>query len=159
MRVPRWVTLSSLVLCVLGLAVSAYLTYEHFSSNATLACPATSSINCEKVTSSSYSKFLGMPVALLGLLYFVGMTVLCLPQLWAHRAKVVHNLRLLGVVLGVIGVVYLVWAELYRIDAICLWCTVIHVATFALFVVIALGMALREDDRPLAPDRRSPARR
>jgi uncharacterized membrane protein len=44
---------------------------------------------------------------------------------------------------GVLFVVYLVWAELFRIDAICLWCTVVHVVTVALFAVIVLAVALR----------------
>ena len=37
---------------------------------------------------------------------------------------------------------YLAWAELYKIDAICLWCTAVHVLTAALFGVIAVGTAL-----------------
>jgi uncharacterized membrane protein len=45
-------------------------------------------------------------------------------------------------------VVYLVWAELFRIDAICLWCTVVHALTIALFAVLALGVALQPQDAP-----------
>jgi uncharacterized membrane protein len=49
----------------------------------------------------------------------------------------------------VVFVLYLVWAELFRIDAICLWCTVVHVVTLALFAVVVLEVALR----PVTPDR------
>jgi uncharacterized membrane protein len=137
----RW---GSLVVCVLGLAASAYLTYEHYSSSTSLACPDTGAINCLKVTTSSYSKLLGVPVALLGLLFYVGMTLLCSPPAWSATNPWVGRVRLLGAVSGVVLVVYLVWAELFRIDAICLWCTAVHVLTVALFGLLVVGAALQE---------------
>jgi uncharacterized membrane protein len=143
-RHPAWLRWGSLVLCVLGLAVSAYLTYEHYSSSTSLACPDTGAINCLKVTTSSYSKILGIPVALLGLLFYVGMTVLCLPPAWSAANPWVGRVRLLGAVSGVVLVVYLVWAELFRIDAICLWCTAVHVLTVLLFGLLVVGAALQE---------------
>ena len=73
---------ASLVLAVAGLAVSAYLTYEHFTASTTLACPETSRVNCVKVTSSSYSAVLGVPVAVLGLAFFLGILPLLLPAAW-----------------------------------------------------------------------------
>jgi uncharacterized membrane protein len=133
---------SSLALSLAGLAVSAYLTYEHYSASATLACPDTGAINCVKVTSSSYSELLGIPVALLGLLYFVGVTALCLPQAWRRQEPWVFWVRLAAVTGGAGFVLYLVWAELFRIDAICLWCSVVHVVTEALFAVVVLAAAL-----------------
>jgi uncharacterized membrane protein len=39
-------------------------------------------------------------------------------------------------------VVYLVYAELFLVDAVCLWCTVVHVLTVALFAVVALATAV-----------------
>jgi uncharacterized membrane protein len=38
-------------------------------------------------------------------------------------------------------VVYLVSVELFALNAICAWCTAVHVVTIALFAVIALGTA------------------
>ncbi len=37
--VPGWLARTALILCVLGLLVSAYLTIEAFTAGATLACP------------------------------------------------------------------------------------------------------------------------
>ena len=131
-----------------GLAVSAYLTVEHYSSSTTLACPETGVVNCLKVTTSSYSTLLGVPVALLGLLFFAAMSVLCAPVAWRASNPWVSRARLVGAVAGAVMVVYLVWAELFRIDAICLWCTVVHALTIALFAVLALGVALQPQDAP-----------
>jgi len=143
---PRWERLGSLILALAGLAVSAYLTVEHYSSSTTLACPETGVVNCVKVTTSSYSELAGVPVALLGLLFFAGMSVLCAPVAWRAVDPWVGRARLAGAVAGVVMVVYLVWAELFRIDAICLWCTVVHVLTVALFAVLVLGAALRPQE-------------
>jgi uncharacterized membrane protein len=140
----RWPVATSLGLCIAGLVISAYLTYEHYSESTTLACPGTGTIDCAKVTSSTYADVLGVPVAVLGLLYFVGMTALCLPAAWRPGRPLLARARLAGVTAGVGFVVYLVWAELFRIDAICLWCTAVHVVTGALFAVVVLAAALEE---------------
>lgn len=135
--------MTSSVLSLLGLGTSAYLTVEHFSSSPNYACPVSATINCIKVTTSSYSELLGIPVALLGLLFFLAMTPLCLPVAWRWDNPWPPRLRLAGSTLGVAFVIYLVWAELFRIEAICLWCTGVHVVTLALFAVVVLDAALR----------------
>jgi uncharacterized membrane protein len=145
---PGWARLGSLIVSLAGLAVSAYLTVEHYSSSTTLACPETGVVNCVKVTTSSYSTLLGVPVALLGLLFFAAMSALCAPVAWRASNPWVSRARLVGAVAGVAMVVYLVWAELFRIDAICLWCTVVHALTVALFAVLVLEAALRPQDSP-----------
>jgi uncharacterized membrane protein len=154
----RWAPLTSTALCLVGLAVSVYLTVDHFSTSTTLACPNTGAINCVKVTTSSYSELLGVPVALLGLAFFLGLTPLCLPVAWRSASPWPARLRLAGLTLGVGFVVYLVWAELFRIDAICLWCTVVHGVTLLLFAVVVLDAALRPIE-DLDVDSDIPARR
>ena len=134
--------LVSLLLCVAGLAVAGYLTYEHYTSSTTLSCPSTGAIDCLKVTTSSYSGIVGIPVALLGLLYFAAMIPLCLPVAWRSPSAALLWLRVGASLVGVGLVVYLVWAELFRIDAICLWCSAVHVITVLLFIVVCFGTAL-----------------
>ena len=55
------------VVTLIGLAISSYLTYEHYTGSKSFACPATSTVNCEKVTTSAWSVIVGIPVAVLGL--------------------------------------------------------------------------------------------
>jgi uncharacterized membrane protein len=128
-------------LSVLGVLVSAYLTFEHFNSSPSFACPETSAINCVKVTTSSYAEILGVPVAILGLGYFVAMTAMSLPGVRDHR--VLARIRLAASALGVAFVCYLVWVELFRVDAICLWCTAVHVIAVLVFGLLATHEALR----------------
>jgi uncharacterized membrane protein len=139
---PRGLLAAALSVCIAGLLVSAYLTYEHFTASSTLACPNTGTINCAKVTTSEYSRLAGIPIAVLGLLFFAGMTLLCTPPLWRQRTPWPGRARLAAATMGLLFVFYLVWAELFRINAICLWCTVVHALTLALFAVLAVVQAL-----------------
>lgn len=135
--------LVSFVVSLIALAISVYLTIEHYTTSVQLACPETGTINCAKVTTSSYSHIGPIPLALMGLLYFVAMTVLCSPQAWRLRA--LDRVRIVGSALGVVSALYLVWVELFRLDAICLWCTAVHIATLVLLgSVLWTTSALRE---------------
>ena len=144
---PGWLAPVSLALVVTGLLVSTYLTFEHFTANATLACSIGGVVDCAKVTTSAWSTFMGVPVALLGLVFFVVLLGLCWPSTWRRRQRWLDPARLAWVTIGLGMALYLVWAELYRIHAICLWCTAVHVLTVALFAVIAFGSALASPPR------------
>ena len=53
-----------------------------------------------------------------------------------RSAELVERTRLVATGVGALTVVYLVYTELYRIGAICLWCTAMHVTAVALFGVV-----------------------
>jgi uncharacterized membrane protein len=148
-RAPRSLVWASFVLAVVGLADAAYLAYEHGSGSHSLACPDTGRINCAKVTTSSFSELHGLPVAYVGLVFFVLLVLVMSPWAWRHPAPALRWGRLAMVAGGLGFAVYLVWAELYRLDAICLYCTGVHVAIFLLFVVTLFAEALRlpEEER------------
>ncbi|HZD80747.1 MAG TPA: vitamin K epoxide reductase family protein [Actinomycetota bacterium] len=147
----RWPVPASLVIDAGGLAVSAYLTIAHFTRPSLLACSTGGTINCEAVTTSAQSTFLGIPVAVLGLAWFAAMTLLCLPAAWRSASRSLHLLRLAGSIVGIGFALWLVYAELVIIRAICLWCSAAHVFAFALFVVVAAASPalLFADDEPL----------
>ncbi|HJP74052.1 MAG TPA: vitamin K epoxide reductase family protein [Pseudonocardiaceae bacterium] len=145
---PRWLVISSFVLTLIGLGLSIYLTITHYTDQATLFCQQNSVVNCLKVTTSPESEIFGIPVAVLGLVFFVPMTVLNSPWGWRSPLPLVRWLRLAGVALGLIFVVYLVSAELVLIGSICEYCTGVHIVTIALFIVVVTGqyrMSHRED--------------
>ena len=146
---------ASLVLCLAGLGVSGYLTAAHYLSSSILVCSTSGAINCEKVTSSAASKLAGVPVAVLGVAFFAVMVALCLPAAWRSERAEVRWLRTAGAVGGVGFCVYLIYSELFRVRAICIWCTVVHVVTFLLFLVVLAASGGWEtigqdgQDRPL----------
>ena len=145
MAPPRWLAPLALLIVVLGIADATYLTIAHYTTPVVLSCPDTGIINCAKVTTSVYSSILGIPVALLGLIFFVGMLPFQLPVAWRSANPWVRGLRLAGATTGIVMVLWLLYVELYKLNAICLYCTAAHILTVALFMVVALGTALTTD--------------
>jgi uncharacterized membrane protein len=152
--VASWVPLAGVLLAMAGLGLTGYLTVEHYTASATLACPGTGVVNCQKVTSSARSVAFGMPVALLGLLFFAAMLPLGLPAAWRSPRPLPRWSRAGLTLVGVAFVFYLVYTELFTLNAICLWCTAVHAVTVALFAVVAIGTATTEPDR--SPDAGGP---
>lgn len=137
--------LASFVIALLGVLISIYLTVEHFTSSALLACPETGTINCQKVTTSAWSHIGPIPVAVLGLVFFAAMAALCSPPAW--RLPALAPLRLAGAVVGVLSALGLVYVELFEVDAICLWCTAVHVCALALLIAVLWASSAPQNDR------------
>lgn len=153
LRPPRWVPPASMVITILAVLDSAYLTYAHFTTATALVCPTHGFINCLSVTTSSYSHPFGIPVAVAGLAWSVGMLALCSPWAWRAASPWVSRARLAGSAVGVLTVFYLLWAELLKLHHLCEYCTGVHILTVALFFVVVFGTALAvppdEDGAPL----------
>jgi uncharacterized membrane protein len=142
-EVPRWITATTGGLSLLAVGLTAYLTITHYTDPTALACPDTGIINCTAVTTSSWSVILGVPVALLGLLWALGMAGLNSPWAWRSPLRWLDTARLSLSGAGAVMVLYLVYVELFRVDAICLWCTGVHLTTVALFAAVLVARATR----------------
>ena len=135
------VRVAALVLSLFGLADSTYLTIAHFETNLlNVTCPATSVDNCQKVTTGPWSHPFGVPVAILGLAFFVAFTIINLPYFWKIKDVRVHWLRAVMSLTGIGFVLYLLYVELFLAKLICLYCTGVHIVTFALFILIAVTL-------------------
>ncbi len=148
---PRWAQATSLALSLAAVGVASYLTVTHYSDPTALACPDSGVVNCTLVTTSSWSVFLGVPVAVSGLVWSLVMAGLTMPWAWRAGSGPARPVRVVASGLGAAIVLYLVYVELFRIGAICLWCTAVHVITVCLFgVVLAAGAAGRRETAVLA---------
>jgi uncharacterized membrane protein len=141
MPAPAWFQWTTWGLSLAGLGVSIYLTIAHFNQSVSLVCPATSTINCEKVTTSPESYAFGIPVAVLGLAFYLFMAAVNSPWAWRIAWPPLWWARIGSVVAGILFVLYLIYCELFKIGAICLWCTSVHVITFCLFGLIVFSAA------------------
>jgi uncharacterized membrane protein len=139
---PRWAPLVSTGLSMAGLVLSVYLTVEHFTAPGTLACPANATVDCGRVTTSEQATLLGIPVAVLGVVFFAAMAIVCWPAVWRRDERWLRPARVAAASTGVVFVLYLVYAEVFLLGAVCLWCTAVHVVAFALFCVVAMATAL-----------------
>ncbi|MDL4770956.1 MULTISPECIES: vitamin K epoxide reductase family protein [Thermomonosporaceae] len=133
---PLWFQALAWLLTLAGLGISVYLTVSHYDADVALLCSATGSVDCHAVTTSSYSELAGIPLPLLGLLFFVAFAALITP--WALRSGLpaLRWGRLASAAVGVLFVVYLVTVELAVLHKICLWCTGVHILTILLFILV-----------------------
>jgi uncharacterized membrane protein len=136
---PSARNIALLVCCVAGLGVSIYLTLTHYTKVVSLVCSNNGAINCEKVTTSPQSMVFSIPVAVLGLVFFVSMFVLVLPRIYERPELIIARLRLASSVVGIGFVLYLLYCELFIIHAICLWCSSVHILTFIIFCLVVSG--------------------
>lgn len=126
----RGLRVAMAVLAVIGLGVASYLTYTHYAG-IKVACSFGG--QCETVQASSYSKLLGIPVALIGLIGYVVI-------LAGLLAPVSENSRLALVTFTVVGFgfsAYLTYRELFSIHAICQWCV-----SSAVIMTLLTGLAI-----------------
>jgi len=123
---PRLQVLA-IVASVAGIAVSIYLTVVHYAGFAP-ACPVSGPINCEVVLSSPYAVIAGrIPTSVAGIVWFAISALL-----WTRPFGQFH----VGwAAVGLLAVIYLVFIEIVRLGAICLWCTVAHLLVLGILLI------------------------
>jgi len=137
-----WLQLLTFVLALVGLGVSIYLTIAHFTQSTLAGCAETAGlVNCTKVTTSAQSYAFGIPVAVLGMAFFVFAVAIMSPWAWQAKRREIHLARIASLVVGIGFVLYLLYAELFIIGNICLYCTSVHVITFVLFALTMFAVA------------------
>ena len=149
---PVWAAPVCLLLTAIGIGIATYLTIAHYDTHVSLVCAAKGAIDCAAVTTSAQSKLFGMPVAVLGLAYFVGMIPWNLPIAWRSADPRIKIGRLIYGLAGIGFVCYLVYAEAVIIKKICLWCTGVHITTLVIFVVTVFASALAVPAEVVADD-------
>ena len=112
---PSALRITLLLLATAGFGVAAYLTYVHYAG---ISPVCTTGGSCEKVQTSSYSRLLGVPVALLGLLGYAGI----LATLLARESEATRFAAMALTLTGFVFSAYLTYREIYSIHAICEWC-------------------------------------
>jgi uncharacterized membrane protein len=129
-------------LALLGLGVAAYLAYVEITHVEAICGPIGA---CNIVRSSPYAQIFGIPIAVLGVLFYLLVGVLWagqkyLPGRWAGLVEV----ELLGLsVAGLLFSIYLTWLELFVIQAVCAWCLSSAVITTVLLLLIVVPITRR----------------
>lgn len=125
------------IFSLLGFAVTAFLFYEYtFSSS--IICPT--GAGCDIVRVSPYSNFLGISIPILGVIFYLTMTVLSVVHSHDLPIKVVKRLQFLMGFAGVGFGIYLTYLEAFVIGAFCFWC----VTSFIISIVILLAILARK---------------
>ena len=120
-----------------GVFLGVYLTLYKFGVIGSLVCNVGS---CEKVQSSRYSMFLGLPVATWGIgfyLLMLGLSMASLQDRWAESRDLSRGMFLLAT-WGVIFTVYLNYLEAFVLNAWCEWCLGSAAMVLLIFILSAL---------------------
>lgn len=120
-----------LAIAPLGFLDATYLSVEHFLNRVP---PCTIVHGCEAVTTSSYAVLFGIPMALLGALYYLAIILALVYYMDAKKTWIIKWTARLTVV-GFLFSLYLVYLQLFVIHAICLYCMVSALSSTALFIL------------------------
>lgn len=105
---------AAVVVAVIGLGIATYLTIVHYAGGSPVCAIAH---GCETVQKSDYSKLAGVPVALLGMIGYVGIL--------AALIRDEESSRIAAAFFSILGFGFSAWltyTEIALIDAICIWC-------------------------------------
>lgn len=119
------------VVAFLGFLDSAYLTMEHYLH---AIPPCTILHGCEAVTTSSYSLMFGVPLALLGVIYYLFIFA---GSVFALERKNEKVLRIISstTIIGFIFSLYFLYLQSFVIHAFCIYCLFSVLTSTTLFIL------------------------
>ncbi|HWA32089.1 MAG TPA: vitamin K epoxide reductase family protein [Candidatus Paceibacterota bacterium] len=134
--------LTRIALAGLGLAgfvVARHIHVHKKAGRTPLVCPV--NFNCHAVVHSSYSKFLGVPVEIFGMVYyafvFLAYTILFfMPYAVPPSASVALILLALA---AFIFSLYLVIVQIFAIKEGCFWCYISSLIVALIFIITLLA--------------------
>lgn len=126
-----------LFLATLGIILSAYLTYEYYQPEP-ITCPfSASGVNeCELVRQSPYSELFGVKLPVWGTIYYIFFAGFVF---FGLIDKIKHKYYSLAIfVLATWGFLfesYMTYVQIFKIEAICKWCTLVEILAIAIFII------------------------
>ena len=130
-----------LALTLVGLVSSCASLYVHVQilrqPGYVSFCDVSATVSCTQVYQSRYAAVAGVPVAVFGALWYVGVLVLLAGSRWGWpslRESAVGYVFVLGV-LGLGPVFYLGYASLVTLKTVCAMCIITYVAVAGVFLI------------------------
>jgi uncharacterized membrane protein/protein-disulfide isomerase len=130
-----------LLFSILGLAASLVSSYVHYrlltDRSFSSFCDVNATVSCTQAYLSQYGSFLGVPVALLGVLFFA--VILAMAALSGRRTPGAGESAPAYIfVLSTVGlafVLYLGYASLFVLKTVCILCVSTYVSVIAIFII------------------------
>ncbi|MFL5509312.1 MAG: vitamin K epoxide reductase family protein [Gemmatimonadaceae bacterium] len=128
-------------LALAGIFISLYLTLYKLGIIGELSCSIGS---CETVNTSKWSRFLGLPVAAWGLLFYLDVFAVALIGTFPRfeDERVISVVLVAQAAVGVLFSAWLTYLELGVIHAICIWC--VTSAVIVTLVLLVSWLDLRD---------------
>jgi len=133
-EIPRWFFSLGVILCVVGLANATYLTVEHFSID-DMFCPFDGGhVDCILVNTSVYSDIFNIPIAILGMLYYLICLVSFVILKKIKKRNVFQGLSFLTF-FGFLFSIWLTYVQVGILKAVCTYCLLSAFISLCLFVL------------------------
>jgi uncharacterized membrane protein len=126
-----WLPLTA-ILALVGFADATYLSMMHFQ-NADVGCSVIT--GCDAVLSSDYAAIFGVPLAYLGVIYYLSVLIGAAGY-YQSEAKIALRFLLLIVGGGVLFSVWLIYLQAFVIEAFCQYCLISAASTFSIFALL-----------------------
>ena len=146
-RRRRIVQAALVVLALAGFFISFYLTLTHYRD---LIPPCYVTSGCESVVTSRYATILGVPLSLIGVVFFAAMFYLGISLITGPPKKVVRAYELLAFA-GVLAAVVLFLIQAVLLRAYCTYCLGTEVIALSMWAG-SLLVASPTDDGAIAED-------
>ena len=127
--VPRWIPILVIVLVLIGFADATYLTVKHFQGQ----IPPCTIGGCETVLTSKYAVVAGIPISLLGAIYYLFLAILLF--MYQDISKEIFlriSLWISG--LGILFSLWLTYLQIFVIKAFCSYCAVSATISLIIFI-------------------------
>jgi len=138
-----------LILAVLGLADSAYLAAAYFSDTP-LVCGSIP--GCNEVASSPYSNVAGVPLSVMGLLFYAVSIVGAFFYLIKRRTVYATLLALLTMI-GFAASAYFIYIQVAIIQALCVYCVGSAIVATLMLIVASIIRGHDIEKHELAEER------
>lgn len=132
-----------LVVSAIGFIDATYLTVTHYIGG----IPPCTIRGCEIVLTSNQSRIAGIPVALVGSLYYATLLILSFAYLDSKKSSIIKFASYCTVV-GILASIYFVYLQFFVIKAICQYCMISAGTSATLFV---LGIYILSQTRSTTP--------
>jgi len=144
-----WILGLILVVALVGLADASYLTLEHYRGEVP---PCSLTEGCETVTTSKYSEILGVPVALLGALFYLAVLFSVFFIVTEKKFNLVCWLAYLSWV-GLLAAVYFTAIQAFVLRAYCQYCLVSAGSSTVIFILAQyLSKKLKNNNADIQPE-------
>lgn len=133
------------IVALVGFIDASYLTFNHFTG---ITPPCFITQGCDVVTTSIYANILGIPVALLGALYYLSMLVLMLYYIDKEDVRALKAISILSLI-GFLFSLWFVYAQIFVIKSLCTYCLLSAVTSTLLFICGTYFSRLTRAPRPV----------
>ena len=130
MHPPKWLIWSLIMVSFIGFLDASYLTIAHYTGLA-LRCSVFS--GCDQVTTSPYSMILGIPVALLGVFYYLTILLATLFYFDSKKSSLPRYIAW-ATCAGLVASIWFVYLQIFVIKAICQYCMISATTSTLLFI-------------------------